>query len=308
MKGGLLGRPFRKRPRSPRQWGQTFAFLAIGLPAFIGAMGLATDAGMYYFNQYKLQTAVDAAALAGVHCLPDQTKCTASSTASSYATTNGVGAGEIVGPTVDTGNNTVTVGAQRNVPYYFARLVGVTQGAVNVTATAQIGLAGSVNNPFPIGLQYCNPGGGSPAPCPYDVGDSFAMTGSTTNPIPAPGNWGPILFPNNNAVYCTSGTCTSVQSDTGCARIKAVADLASGMIGKSVTVPLVDWTGVTGTKYMNVYGFAEVTINSVSTGSGCSTAPVINVTITNQVVSGSIYNGGGTPPPNSGTYAEKLIS
>src|SRR5689334_9173372 len=129
MKGGLLDK-LPLQPGAQRKWGQTFVFLAIGLPAFIGAMGLATDAGMYYFNQYKMQTAVDAAALAGAHCLPDQTKCTASSTATSYATTNGIRSAEIVGPTVDTGSNEVTVGAQRNVPYYFARLVGVIQGAV----------------------------------------------------------------------------------------------------------------------------------------------------------------------------------
>jgi len=177
----------------------------------------------------------------------------------------------------------------------------VTQGTVNVTSTAEIGPAGTVYNPFPIGMQYC--GASVTPPCPYAVGaPPVAMTGKQAGGT-APGNWGPVTFPNGDAVYCTSGACTSVQSNTGCAAINdAIAALS---VGETITVPLVDWTGVTGTKSMNVYGFATFVVNSITSGSGCSVDAVVTGTFVDQVLSGQIDTTGGAT--DAGSFSEKLI-
>jgi hypothetical protein len=176
------------RRTARRGRGQIFAFVVIALPAFIGAMGLAADVGNFYFNYVKLQTAADASVLSGVKYLPDQ-PCTAISTANIYATCdNGIASGEVLStvtsygskcpapastpvpvacatpvapagctlpappPSAETGCN-LTINVQRTVPYYFARLVGVDSGTMNVSATATVAPAYSTY-PEPIGLQF----------------------------------------------------------------------------------------------------------------------------------------------------------
>src|SRR5208337_1279511 len=75
MRGNFMKKIIPSRPKTLRQWGQTLALLAIALPAVIGAMGLATDVGNFYYNYYKLQTAADTAVLAGGMCLPSGNGC-----------------------------------------------------------------------------------------------------------------------------------------------------------------------------------------------------------------------------------------
>jgi Flp pilus assembly protein TadG len=167
---------FFLRPRRFREFGQTLALMAIALPAVIGGMGLATDVGNFYFNYYKMQTAVDAAAIAGALCLPSETTCKATTTAKSYASTDGITAGEVTvtGPSYNTTTCPsggayqpcqLTVSGKRSVPYYFSRLIGVNSGSLNVTATAAGGTVttitssssengGTMSSMMPIGLQY----------------------------------------------------------------------------------------------------------------------------------------------------------
>src|SRR5208282_2630559 len=173
-----MGESMLPRPARPGR-GQILAIMVIALPALIGAMGLATDVGNYYFNYVKLQTAADASVLSGAKYLPDQ-PCAAISTANMYATCfNGAAAGEVVSTTTSYDSKkcpapastpiplacatpvaplgctmpapppsaepacNLTMQAHRTVPFYFARLVGVAYGTLSVSATATGVPAGS---------------------------------------------------------------------------------------------------------------------------------------------------------------------
>lgn len=340
MKGRLLRKLSSRQPQTGRKWGQTFVFLAIGLPAFIGAMGLATDAGMYYFNRYKMQEAVDAAVLAGAHCLPDGCSCksggtqcgtgggatnacgasVAQSTASNCATFNGIqGSDTVTGPTANAAAGTVTMTAQRNVPYYFARLVGVTQGAVNVTATAQIGSAGAVFDGLPLGLQVCLPG--MTSPCPYSFGTPLTF-GAKNNDgshswVTGPGTWSPVQgnpTPSDTFSSCPPPAASCTNANPGFAKLKSLIDEANTLgAGAIVCVPMVDWTGCTGSCNLNVYGFAAIQLGPTSPPgvNGGPSGSSIQATFVNSVCSGIIGPGGAgscTANGNVGACAEKLIS
>jgi Flp pilus assembly protein TadG len=198
----------RWRPEFTRKGkGQTLVLMVVILPAFIGALGLAMDVGNLYFNQYRLQTAADSAALAGATCLGFSTlpSCTsgASTVAGNYATNNGIGSTELnpnppAAPTTDptycsTWDCKVTVSAIRTVPFYFARLVGVPTGTVDVTASAVGGFVNQVNNSpnlMPIGLQYSTVAG-------FSMGAPVTLTAPGSDACPPTclsGDWGWVAF------------------------------------------------------------------------------------------------------------------
>jgi Flp pilus assembly protein TadG len=192
---------FRRKP--PGELGQSIALMAIVLPAFLGALGLAMDVGTLYFTKYRLQTAVDSAALAGATCIAYSTSAScgagASTVATNYASGNGIGSTEltpnpVASPTTDatyctTWNCKVTVSATRTVPFHFARLVGVPTGTVDVTGAA---IGGSINtvsqspNLLPIGLQYNTIGTFSP-------GASIGLVYQSAT-VGTPGDWGWLSY------------------------------------------------------------------------------------------------------------------
>jgi hypothetical protein len=194
--GSSLG----SQPQTKR--GQTLVFMLLVLPAFVGALGLAMDVGNFYFQYYRAQEAVDAAALAGATCQAESSKCTAggSSTATTYATTNDsymtLVPNPVAAPIFDstycpsstyTTPCEVSVSGTQTVPYYFARLVGVNNGTFDVSATAVGGPPNSYTPPgggsnmMPIGLYYLTP---------YQSGKPITLTFFQD---PSPGNWGFVL-------------------------------------------------------------------------------------------------------------------
>jgi Flp pilus assembly protein TadG len=125
--------------------GQMVVILALALPVLIGAIALGADVSVFYFNWVQLQKAADAAVLAGANYLPDN-PTTAKTTANNYAQNNGAKAAEITSTTVSPDNLTITMNLQRNVPYYFARVLGLSNGLVKVSATASPQFAPSTIN------------------------------------------------------------------------------------------------------------------------------------------------------------------
>ncbi len=115
--------------------GQTVVTLALILPALLGAMALGTDVTIFYFNWVQLQKAADSAALAGANYLPDN-PTQAQATARLLAQNNGVKASEIISTTVSADALSVSIKLQRTVPYFVARVLGLTSGLVTTAATA----------------------------------------------------------------------------------------------------------------------------------------------------------------------------
>ena len=186
--------------KPPRPRGQTLVLVVLILPAFMGAMGLATDVANFYFNYVKVQTGADASVLSGVKYLPDQ-PAAAISAATTYATSfNGIAATEIVStttaydatlcpspgspPPAPVPGCKLTMTVQRTVTYYFARLVGVNSGTMDVTATAAAGVpASSINyGVMPMGVQV---GTSLPSPYSHDGAATLPYYQNPTTSIPA---------------------------------------------------------------------------------------------------------------------------
>src|SRR5260370_39185851 len=114
----------------PKARGQIAVVLILIMLPLLSLVGLGADIGLLYFHWGILQKAADAAVLAGAGYLPNHTS-TAQTTASGYATTNGLKSGEIVSNTVAADNMSITMTTSRTVPYYFLKLVGVSSRTAN---------------------------------------------------------------------------------------------------------------------------------------------------------------------------------
>src|SRR5690348_2854896 len=135
--------------------GQISVALILVMTVLLGVMGLGADMALLYFNWVILQKGVDGAALAGAGYLGSDSESVsqAVSVAKTYAEKNGIKDAEL---TSDGGGNvayvpgpnysTITVTARRTVPYAFFKLIGLSNGAVTASATAQMPQApGCVN-------------------------------------------------------------------------------------------------------------------------------------------------------------------
>jgi Putative Flp pilus-assembly TadE/G-like len=326
--------------------GQITALLVVGsvgiLTVMVGAAALVTDMGNYYYNAFRLQSAVDAAVMSGAHSLPCPTSG-AASTATSIAQADGVT--EAISQTCPaqpgtnaaslclsgtmtctsgSGNNTITMAVKRAVPFYFGRAVGVNQGLVSVSATAQVGGACSIVSPnFWVAQQACGP---SYASCPtaYYVGETLSLTGGQGSGSwpDASGDWGSVRPPAGNTVSIGQNLTPEPGNGNGsgvstCGE-KCILNSAQSLIDaanssstysgdtalnhspsdpRAVAIPLVDWSTCSGggsSCSLSVVGFAEIWINCVIPESGtrpaCASssdpAGSINATFITQAVNG----------------------
>ena len=208
------------------QKAQIAVVMTLAMVALVGVMALGTDVAVLYYNWVQLQKAADAAVLAGANYLPNDT-AKASDTAISYAKKNGMAASEIgalncsgsgCNPTFSNGNTRITLAEHRTVPYYFARVLGLTTGTVAAASTAAIPYAPTTIG-GPISINGSVSGGGSASVMcgnstgSYDivpialsnttrsyyvVDQSYTLnrTGGNGNGngpwVDAPGNWGMV--------------------------------------------------------------------------------------------------------------------
>ena len=133
--------------REPR--GATMVLVAGAIFVLLGIAALAVDAGFLYWNKAQVQTAADAAALAGAqelrHSIAD-----AESEARAYAALNGK-TGDVVTPDTSV-ENQLTVTVWRMVDLYFANIFGISQWPVQATATAGLQPATGVSGVVPFGI------------------------------------------------------------------------------------------------------------------------------------------------------------
>lgn len=120
------------------QKGTVAVLVALMLPVFLGMAALVLDVGLAYNTRAKLQTAVDAAALAGVQSLPDTTL--ACSAAQQYAIDNGVNEDELQITAPYNGDSyQIEVRCTRTINYIFAPVIGFNSGPVSARAVARYG-------------------------------------------------------------------------------------------------------------------------------------------------------------------------
>ena len=277
--------------------------LAVAMTAIVGAMSLAVDVGVMYFNWMELQKAADAAATAGAAYLP-LAPAAAVAAADSYAEQNGAAVGEIVSTSVAADDNSIAISLQRSVPTYFARLVGVFSGTVAARATAAVESSGSVSGMLPIGID---------SRTTYTYGQQvLLMTGQY-----GPGNWGPLALGGtgasnfqNNVQYGYDGTFSIgdwVTTETGLmtgptqssfdARIQSGQDeypnatLTNHTLDdpRVATVPMVNFASINGQSQVQIMGFAELWLVGMDSHGTITTDFIQQVTSGQPVAGASNY-------------------
>lgn len=130
------------RKLKSEEHGQALVFFVGIFAILLGIMALVVDVGNVYWQKAELQNAADAAALAGAQELPMSTT-TAMSTATSYASKNGITDG-VQGTTVTSqapyagDDRQIEVVTTRNVSPIFAQALNLTQPfTVSASAVAE---------------------------------------------------------------------------------------------------------------------------------------------------------------------------
>jgi Flp pilus assembly protein TadG len=167
--------PFAMRKLRAHSRGQIAVIFTLASVTLIGAMALGTDVALLYFNWMQLQKAADAAALAGANYLPTDTT-DAVSQAETFIQKNGLSTSEYDTPTISNNDTQITVTAHRTVPYYFARLLGLTSAHVSVTAIAQAPYSPTTIGSGGTTTTSSGSGGGSSG-TPVSVTDCGSSTG-----------------------------------------------------------------------------------------------------------------------------------
>ncbi len=131
--------------------GQALVFVAVILTALVGMAALVVDVGSWFHAQRKLQTAADAAALAGAQHLPTE-QSTAQTVALDYAQRNYSG---IAAPAVTFPNAaTIDVAAEADTPGIFAPVLDAAFDIVTVhaKAQAQVSAPEKLKDVAPVGI------------------------------------------------------------------------------------------------------------------------------------------------------------
>jgi Flp pilus assembly protein TadG len=132
--------------------GQAIVFVAAILVALVGMAALVIDVGGWYHADRKLQTAADAAALAGAQHLPTD-QGTATTVALDYAQRNYSG---IPSPTVTFPSaGEIDVRATATAPGFFARVISSAFSSVQVRAHARaaVSVPLTMKNVAPIAVR-----------------------------------------------------------------------------------------------------------------------------------------------------------
>lgn len=130
--------------------GTAVVLMALSLVALLGFTALVTDVGLLFLNHSRIANAVDSGVLAGAQELPAYPSA-AVETARAYALANGTEESEAQF-SVSEANNEITGEITREVPFYFARILGLTQGQVKARAKARVGPLSSATGCVPLGV------------------------------------------------------------------------------------------------------------------------------------------------------------
>lgn len=139
-----------KKANFKNRKGNTMVLVVLSLVVLFGCVAVAVDAGYMYSEKARLQTAADAAAIAGAYKLEDGNTAVINK-AKEIAFDNGVPyANTNVNP--NTTAKTVKVTVSRNVVLFFARLIGFNNANISATATAQKSPPAGVKGLIPLGI------------------------------------------------------------------------------------------------------------------------------------------------------------
>ena len=190
--------------------GQSLVFVALAIGVLIVTAALVLSVGSWMQTQRRAQSVADAAALAAVQDLPDQSA--AAGDVASSAVQNSWTGSPLQPSFPDP--STVQVVAQHDVSGFFAPLAGVFDLTITTQARASVGTPASIANVAPIGVR-CN------ASCTAWTGsDTFRFVRRT----PDANTLAPLRLPGvqDRNDFRTFVTCDVQNPDSSCN--PAVAD------------------------------------------------------------------------------------
>jgi Flp pilus assembly protein TadG len=219
--------------RTRDESGAVAVLVALLLIALMGLSAFTADLGVAYVNKRQLQTAADAGAL-GAAVVFAQGTSTSGGCAGMLASRSGVAQTEAVAKVADNDNDTapavpkfepscdasalkVKVTASATSPSFFGRIFGRDNYPVDRTATAVVGVAGSVGaglRPLALCSRDLLTLTSFPSPVmkfegPSEGGGSGAGTFQDCPDTMNPGNWWTLRCPsaNDNLAYNLTNGC-----------------------------------------------------------------------------------------------------
>jgi len=163
------------------QKGQAAVLLAAALPFLLGFMTLSLDAGRVFVAHEKLQSAADAAALAGASYLPGDTS-QAISAAVATAVANGVPKADVAAEIIGSSGNQISVSTTNTLSLFFGPLIGIPSATTGAVSVAEAGLPESMSGLIPLGVVQGN----------YTVGQTYTL--KTSSGSGTDGDFGPLWF------------------------------------------------------------------------------------------------------------------
>jgi Flp pilus assembly protein TadG len=296
--------------------GQALVLMVLFLVSLLGLATLVLDVGSWFRSQRQLQSAADAAALAGAQALPNRPG-DASALAQQYAMKNAsdLASAEYSIQSDLAPDDRITVHVTRNAPGFFAKIFGVDSVHVGATATAQAKMMAKARHVAPIAVRNTEPmldGSGCPcfgpgnettlplrtaAPGGFALVDlSGSGNGTTTNDSIA--DWIVNGYPD----YLPVGTYLS---DPGAKfNNSKIQDALESRIGDELLFPVYDtYSGGGSNAGYHVIGWAAFHIESTSlNGQGSLTGYFTEVTWDG--IGASTSTGGG---PNYGAHTVQLV-
>ena len=132
--------------------GATLVYLALVLLVLLGFAALAIDGSNVYLQRRRMQTAADAAALAGARSMAlNKTNSQVSTEIQSLATTNGAEIGTLNWGYISD-NTGVQVTTQKTFDTYFARVLGFDDLTVSASSRAEYQPVKKIDKLFPMAV------------------------------------------------------------------------------------------------------------------------------------------------------------
>lgn len=311
--------------RGWRRWaderGGVLVITAISMVTISGMAALATDAGAVMISQQRLQSAVDAAALAGASAFPQgattaaqaqQNAQTAASMAVQYAQKNHAGASYTA--TADASADTVDVTASEPFQLWFGQVLGIQTKNIQAHARTQVGTLGSGVGMVPITVTNQV----------FQYGQQVQL--SSSSGTGSSGNYGFLDFSGNGAkgleidlqngftfplsvgeqVTSEPGVMTgdvkqaidarlgAAQSNSVCSSLSTATDACTNVM----YIPVVDSLPTGGSSQVTILGFAAFYLEGLAESGG------------HQVILGQFIHivraGTLIPGTNYGTYTVKI--
>lgn len=212
--------------RHSSERGQALILGILVITVVLGMTATAVDVGLAFSKKAKLQSGVDAAALAGAQLLPDD-PAAAQAAAEQIAAANGIDAGrlEIEIFTTSYPSDTIRVRATDSSVSYFARALQIAGFNMRAKAAARAGSPAGMSQFIPLAVEqsvFNTLNSGDTATLKYDAqnqtnGNSLALAlpGASTNCSGA-NSTGACRFRNNIATGTTGNFCVYGQEYGSC--------------------------------------------------------------------------------------------